>query len=120
EVVLYNIFWGQFNPLAGWILLAVVVGAAGTGLLLSDARKRRNGLETLPRSLIAMKIVLMTAAGVGIVTICNVNRAHSGTIEGVPYIIPIVLIVLAASTVLLQRTRFGRYGYAIGGDRRGA
>jgi D-xylose transport system permease protein len=116
EVVLYDIFWGQFNPLAGWILLAVVVGAAGTGLLLSDARKRRNGLETLPRSLTAMKIVLMTVAGVGVVAICNVNRAHSGTIEGVPYIIPIVLIVLAAWTVLLQRTRFGRYVYAIGGN----
>jgi ribose/xylose/arabinose/galactoside ABC-type transport system permease subunit len=50
------------------------------------------------------------------VAICNVNRAHSGTIEGVPYIIPIVLVVLAASTVLLQRTRFGRYVYAIGGN----
>ena len=51
-----------------------------------------------------------------VVAICNVNRAHSGTIEGVPYIIPIVLVVLAASTVLLQRTRFGRYVYAIGGN----
>jgi D-xylose transport system permease protein len=39
-----------------------------------------------------------------------------GTIEGVPYIIPIVLVVLGASTVLLQRTRFGRYVYAIGGN----
>jgi D-xylose transport system permease protein len=42
--------------------------------------------------------------------------AHSGTIEGVPFIIPIVLVVLVASTVLLQRTRFGRYVYAIGGN----
>jgi D-xylose transport system permease protein len=55
-------------------------------------------------------------AGVGLVAICNVNRAHSGVIEGVPYIIPIVLVVLGASTVLLQRTRFGRYVYAIGGN----
>ncbi len=55
-------------------------------------------------------------AGVGLVAICNVNRAHAGTIEGVPYIIPIVLVVLGVSTVLLQRTRFGRYIYAIGGN----
>jgi D-xylose transport system permease protein len=116
EVVLYDLFNGQFDPAVGWILLAAVVGAAGTGLLLRDARKRRAGLETPPRSLTAAKIVLMAVAGVAVVAICNVNRAHSGTIEGVPYIIPIVLVVLGAWTVLLQRTRFGRYVYAIGGN----
>src|SRR5262252_1228439 len=116
EVVLYDIFWGRLDPVVSWILLAVLVGAAGTGLWLRDARKRRQGLETPPRSLTAMKIVLMAVAGIAVVAICNVNRAHFGTIEGVPYIIPIVLVVLAASTVLLQRTRFGRYVYAIGGN----
>ena len=116
EVVLYDIFYGQFSPVVSWILLAVLVGAAGTWLWLRDARKRRHGLETPPRSLTALKIVLMAAAGIAVVAICNVNRAHFGTIEGVPYIIPIVLVVLAASTVLLQRTRFGRYVYAIGGN----
>ena len=116
EVVLYDIFWGRFDPVVGWILLAVLVGAAGAGLWLRDVRKRRAGLETAPRSLTALKIVLMAVAGAGLVAICNVNRAHSGTIEGVPFIIPIVLVVLAASTVLLQRSRFGRYVYAIGGN----
>ena len=116
EVILYDIFWGRFDPAVGWILLAVLVGAAGTGLWLRDASKRRAGLETPPRSLTAMKIILIAVAGIAVVAICNVNRAHSGTIKGVPYILPIVLVVLAAWTLLLQRTRFGRYVYAIGGN----
>jgi D-xylose transport system permease protein len=116
ELVLYNIFNGAFNTTVSWILLAVVLGATGAGLWLRDARKRRHGLEAPPPSLTAVKIVLMAVAGIGLVVICNVNRAHVGTIEGVPYIIPIVLVVLGASTVLLQRTRFGRYVYAIGGN----
>jgi D-xylose transport system permease protein len=116
EVVLYNIFWGTFDPVVSWILLAVLIGAAGTGLWLRDARKRKHGLVAPPRSLTALKIVLMTVAGIALVAICDVNRAHFGTIEGVPYIIPIVLVVLGASTLLLQRTRFGRYVYAIGGN----
>ena len=116
EVALYDIFWGTFNPVVGWILMAAVVGGAGTGLWLREANKRRHGLETPPRSLTALKIALMAVSGIALVAICNVNRAHFGTIEGVPYIIPIVLVVLAACTVLLQRTRFGRYVYAIGGN----
>ena len=116
EVALYDIFWGRFDPAVGWILMGVLVSGAATGLWLREASKRRHGLETPPRSLTAMKIVLMAVAGITLVAICNVNRAHFGTIEGVPYIIPIVLVVLAACTVLLQRTRFGRYVYAIGGN----
>src|SRR3984893_17115531 len=108
EVVLYNIFWGALNPTVSWILLAVVVGGTGTGLWLRDARKRRHGLEAPPRSLTAVKIVLMAVAGIVVVAVCNVNRAHFGVIEGLPYIIPIVLVVLAAWTMVLQRTRFGR------------
>src|SRR5262249_31725391 len=65
EVVLYNIFWGRFDPVVSWILLAVLVAVAGTGFWLRDACKRRQGLETPPRSLTAMKIVLMGGAPCG-------------------------------------------------------
>jgi D-xylose transport system permease protein len=116
EVVIYDIFWGSFSPVVSWILMAVIVGAAGIGLWVREANKRRHGLETPPPSLTALKILLMAVSGIALVAICNVNRAHFGTIEGVPYIILIVLVVLVACTVLLQRTRFGRYVYAIGGN----
>ncbi len=116
EVVIYDIFWGSFTPLVSWILMAVIVGAAGIGLWLREASKRRHGLEAPPPSLTALKIALMAVSGIAVVAICNVNRAHFGTIEGVPYIILIVLVVVVACTVLLQRTRFGRYVYAIGGN----
>ena len=51
-----------------------------------------------------------------VVAICNVNRAAIGTLEGVPWVIPIVLAVFTVWMVLLQKTRFGRYVYAIGGN----
>ncbi|HEX4092596.1 MAG TPA: ABC transporter permease [Trebonia sp.] len=120
ETALYDIFWGSFDPVVGWILLAVLVAAVGTGLWMRDARKRRRSLVAAPRSLTVMKIVLIAVAGSALVAVCNVNRAHFGTIEGVPYIIPIVLVVLGACTLLLQRTRFGRYVYAIGGSAQAA
>ena len=116
EVVLYDLFNGRFSPLASWILLIVLVAVGGGWLWFRDSSRRRGGLVAPPPSLTAMKIVLMALAGVATVAICNVNRAHAGVIEGVPYIIPIVLAVLGGWTLLLQRTRFGRYVYAIGGN----
>jgi D-xylose transport system permease protein len=116
EVALYDIFWSSFAPAVSWIALAVVVVVGGGGLWLRDARRRRSGLVAPPASLTAIKIALLAAAGTAVVAICNINRAHVGTIEGVPLIIPIVLAVLGAWTLLLQRTRFGRYVYAIGGN----
>jgi D-xylose transport system permease protein len=116
EVALYNIFWGRLDPVVSWIVLAAVVVAAGGVLWLTAARRRRSGLAAPPASLTAVKIAFLAVAGIAVVAVCNVNRAHRGVIEGVPLIIPIVLAVLGASTLLLQRTRFGRYVYAIGGN----
>src|SRR5262249_8947972 len=111
-----NIFHGQFAPMVGWILLAAVIGIWGTLSWRRDARRRREGLAAPPASLTLGKIVLAAVAGAVVVIICNTNRAHQGVIEGVAYIIPIVLVVLGVSTFLLQRIRFGRYIYAIGGN----
>jgi len=116
ELAIYDIFNGRFAPLVGWIALVVVVVAAAAWLWLRDSSRRRSGLVAPPAGLTVAKIGLIAAAGVVVVVVCNINRAHVGIIEGVPYIIPIVLAVLGLWTVLLQRTRFGRYVYAIGGN----
>jgi len=116
EAFVYNLYWGQFSPAVSWILLIVVGVVAAGWEWYRDSRRRRSGLVAPPASLTLLKIIVAAAAGVVVVVICNVNRAHFGVIEGLPFIIPIVLIVLFGWTVLLQRTRFGRYVYAIGGN----
>ncbi len=76
----------------------------------------RSGLVAPPVALTYIKIVFLAAIGIGVVAICNVNRASIGTLRGVPWAILIVLGVLGVWTLLLQRTRYGRYVYAIGGN----
>ena len=39
-----------------------------------------------------------------------------GYVEGVPWVVLVVLVLLVAWTILLNRTRLGRYIYAIGGN----
>jgi D-xylose transport system permease protein len=113
---IYNLMWGRLSPLAGWIVMIVAVGALSVGLWLRDSRRRRSGLVAPPVALTYIKIVLLAAVGIAVVAVCNVNRATIGTLRGVPWAIPIVLGVLAIWTVLLQRMRYGRYVYAIGGN----
>jgi D-xylose transport system permease protein len=60
--------------------------------------------------------VTVLVAGVIVVLICNTNRGTVVAIRGMPWVVLIVLGVLALWTFLLGRTRFGRYVYAIGGN----
>ena len=115
-MVLYNLMWGTINPVVSWIATVILVGGVGLLLWFSDNRRRRSGLVAPPVSLTLMKIGLIAVCALVVVAICNINRAAIGTLEGVPWVIPIVLAVFTVWMVLLQRTRFGRYVYAIGGN----
>jgi D-xylose transport system permease protein len=115
--VIYYMVQGVVAPVAGWVALAVVVGAAGAALWLRAAARRRQGLEAPPVGLTVIRIALVAVVGVAVLLICTVNRGTALVrVQGVPWVIPIVLVVLGAWTLLLQRTRFGRYVYAIGGN----
>ena len=69
-----------------------------------------------PLGVTILKIVGVAVAAVVLVMICNTDRGALVPIKGMPWIVLIVLGVCAAWTLLLGRTRFGRYVYAIGGN----
>ena len=84
---------------------------------MRDGRRRSRGLVAPPIAFTITKILLVAAAGVVVVAICNINRGIVGsTVEGVPWVVPIVLVFVIAWSFLLARTKFGRYVYAIGGN----
>ena len=115
--IIYDMVQGLIAPFVGWIILAVVVVAAGATQLLRSAGRRRQGLAAPPLSLTVIRIVLLAIVGAAVVIICSVNRGSAlKSVAGIPWVIPIVLVVLGAWTLVLQRTRFGRYMYAIGGN----
>ena len=113
---LYNLMWGRVTPIEGWVSMAIIVGLLGLSMFVRDSRRRRSGLVAPPLSLTVIKVIFLAAVGIAIVAICNVNRARFGTLRGVPWVVYIVLGLLGVYTFLLQRTRYGRYIYAIGGN----
>jgi len=114
---MYNLMWGNIDPTASWIAMVVIVGAVGALFWFRDAGRRRSGLVAPPPGLTLLKIGLMAVVGIVVVAICDTNRGVGFVeIKGVPWVIPIVLGVLAVWTILLEQTKFGRYVYAIGGN----
>ena len=113
---LFNLMSGTIDPTVSWIAMAVIVLGLAVILWSGDQRRRRSGLVAPPVSLTVLKIVVIAIAGIIVVAVSDINRANFGVLAGVPWVIPIVLAVLAAWTILLERTKFGRSVYAIGGN----
>jgi D-xylose transport system permease protein len=114
--VLYNLVQGTIDPVIAWIGLTVIVAVFGVVVWLRDASRRRAGLVAPPATLTALKIVFLAVIGIVVVAICDIDRGVVLPITGVPWVVPLVLGVLVVWTVLLERTKFGRYVYAVGGN----
>ena len=114
--VIYALMWGNIDPVISWVGAGVVVAALGLLIWFGDHRRRQSGLVAPPVSLTLIKIGIIAVVAVVVVLICNTNRATLVVLEGVPWVIPVVLGVLGTWTVLFGRTRYGRYMYAIGGN----
>ncbi|HVW91884.1 MAG TPA: sugar ABC transporter permease [Devosia sp.] len=111
--VITNLANGLLDPTIGWIVGAVLVIIIAGDMMLT-ARRRK--VATEPNSVLALKIAGVVIAGLVVVGLCNVNRGRAAPIEGVPWVLLIVFVFAALWTVVLKRTRFGTYVYAIGGN----
>ncbi|TXH30759.1 MAG: ABC transporter permease [Actinobacteria bacterium] len=119
DPAILNIMNANMSPLAGWILFAIVVG--GWALLsLNKMRSRRaSGLPTENMSVFLAKLIALAVILGFVVYILNQERSRNPavtSIVGVPYVVPLILILVVGLTYLLSRTGFGRHVYAVGGN----
>jgi D-xylose transport system permease protein len=117
QVSIYGIVYSYLDVLFSWVGLAVIVLVIGGSMWMRDYSRRRSGLVAPPIGLTVAKIAFIAFAGIAVLAICNVNRSHGSlAIIGVPWVVPLVLAVVAGATLLLERTQFGRHVYATGGN----
>ncbi|MFZ0386102.1 MAG: hypothetical protein WAL22_10585 [Solirubrobacteraceae bacterium] len=106
----------QMSATVSWIVLAVVLVVFAAATLRSVHSRRSKGLTAPPMSVSMLTIAVVAICGIVLVLICNSNRGLLIAIRGVPWIIPFVVLVLLLYTMLMGRTKLGRYLYAIGNN----
>jgi D-xylose transport system permease protein len=114
--VINNIASANLSPLVGWIVMLVLVGLFSLTVWRREAKRRRAGLVTPPPAVTLLKIGGALAGGLALVFLCNQDRGIFAPIQGVPWVVLLVVGVLVVWTILLGRTTLGRYFYAIGGN----
>jgi D-xylose transport system permease protein len=96
-------------PGAAWILVVVCVALYAAIQLVGLRSRRKAGLETAPVVIVALRIVGLAVALAIVVAVANQNR-------GLPYAALVVAGLFVLWTYVLNRTRFGRHVYAVGGN----
>ena len=110
----------NMSPVLSWLVLVVGLALFAAVSLSRAARRRSQGLSAPPIGITLLTIAATALGGIVVVFICNLNRGALTTLQGVPWVVPFVILILVAATWLLSRTRLGRYIYAIGANPEGA
>jgi D-xylose transport system permease protein len=109
----------NLSPLLSWVFFIVVaVAYVAAGLNRLNTR-RRAGLKTELVKLWVIKTASLLIITGGAVFALNVERSNNPdlvSLKGIPYVVPLILFLLAVGTFVLARTAFGRHIYAVGGN----
>lgn len=112
---------GNLNTLGSWLLFVVGAGGYAAILLNRQVSRRKLGLVAQPTGLVLIKIGAVVVLAAIATYLLTLDRSPGQVaIAGVPYVVPVVLVLLVAGSYVLDRTRFGRHVYAVGGNREAA
>ena len=109
----------NISPIGSWVFF-IVIAVAYVLVGLSSMNSRRNaGLKTELKKLWIIKTAaLLTLTGLAVFAL-NLERSNNPdlvSLKGIPYVVPVILILLVVGTFVLGRTAFGRHIYAVGGN----
>jgi D-xylose transport system permease protein len=102
----------------GWTCALLVVVGYGGMELYRHRSKVAAGLHHAPLGVVAARIVVVSAVTLGVTFLLSVNRSVNPNVQirGIPYVLPMVGVLLIGLTFVLTRTAYGRHIYAVGGN----
>jgi len=101
---------GYVSNMAGWILGAIVIVAFVYFVFRGRQQRKEFGFKLVPFSRDLLKAVVISALVVFFIFIMNNYR-------GIPNPVLLMAVVAVIFTYLANNTKFGRYSYALGGNK---
>lgn len=109
----------NISPIGSWVFFIVIAVAYVLVGLSSMNSRRKSGLKTELKKLWIIKTAgLLTITGLAVFAL-NLERSNNPdlvSLKGIPYVVPVILLLLVVGTFVLGRTAFGRHIYAVGGN----
>jgi len=115
--VIKGIVGSSISPGLSWVIAVLGIIAF---VAMQFKQSQRDGS---PMSMVALKSGLAAAMILVVTSVLNKNRAFENATEeqrGMPYVIPLVLVIVIVLTFVLNRTRYGRHLMAVGGNQEAA
>ncbi len=109
----------NMSPTVSWIFFIVVAVAYVLSGLSAMNSRRKAGLKTDLKKLWIIKtagLLLITGLAVFALNLERSNNPDLVSLKGIPYVVPVILLLLVIGTFVLGRTAFGRHIYAVGGN----
>ncbi|WP_104523280.1 sugar ABC transporter permease [Blastococcus atacamensis] len=102
----------------GWILALVVIALYALLQMNRWRMQKAKGLAHQPLAVVLLRIAVIAVVVVLVTAVLSVDRAPAPgvVLAGIPYAIPLVVVLLLLLTFVLGRTSFGRHIYAVGGN----
>ncbi len=107
----------------GWLFAVIAVVGYGGASMLAIQRRRRAGLSAQPVTLWGAKVGALAVLVLVAVYLLNQQRQRDTatiTIQGVPWVVPLVAALVVVLTFALTRTAWGRHVMAVGGNEEAA
>ena len=109
----------NMSPTVRWIFFLIVAVAYVLSGLTAMNSRRKAGLKTELKKLWIIKtagLLLITGLAVFALNLERSNNPDLVSLKGIPYVVPVILLLLVIGTFVLGRTAFGRHIYAVGGN----
>ena len=107
-------------PIAlGWLFAIIVIGGFAGASYWAITTRKRAGLPTMAMSVWLAKVVALGVVVFLAIFLLSQERQRANApiiIQGVPWVVPLVTVLVVGLTFLLVRTGFGRHVYAVGGN----
>jgi D-xylose transport system permease protein len=113
----YKLVQDNMSTTLGWIVLIVALLLFAAVMLFGARQRRAQGLSTPPLGVTLLTLGATAIGGIVLVMVCNTNRGNGiAFYGGTPWVVPFVAAIIVFYTWLLNKTRLGRYIYAIGAN----